>query len=88
MSSSFAMIPTTSDVRGLPKQSADIRNPQYQALKGRIHEELLGRLNLERLARVKREDAEPEIRSLISNLLDLSVDKRKDSNQYTGFNVP
>ena len=71
MSSSFAMIPTTSDFRGLPKQSADIRNPQYQALKGRIHEELLGRLNLERLARVKREDAEPEIRSLISNLLDL-----------------
>ena len=71
MSSSFAMIPTTSDLRGLPKQSADIRNPQYQALKGRIHEELLGRLNLERLARVKREDAEPEIRSLISNLLDL-----------------
>ena len=64
------MIPTTSDFRGLPKQSADIRNPQYQALKGRIHEELLGRLNLERLASVKREDAEPEIRSLISNLLD------------------
>ena len=27
-------------------------------------------MNLERLARVKREDAEPEIRSLISNLLD------------------
>ena len=50
--------------------SADIRNPQYQALKGRIHEELLGRLNLERLARVKREDAEPEIRSLIADLLD------------------
>ena len=50
--------------------SADSRNPQYQALKGRIHEELLGRLNLERLARVKREDAEPEIRSLISDLLD------------------
>ena len=70
MSSSFAMIPTTSDVHGLPKQSADIRNPQDQALKGRIHEELLGRLNLERLARVKREDAEPEIRNLISNLLD------------------
>jgi pilus assembly protein CpaF len=51
-------------------QSADIRNPQYQALKGRIHEELLGRLNLDRLARVKRQDAEPEIRTLISNLLD------------------
>jgi pilus assembly protein CpaF len=47
-----------------------MRNPQYQALKGRIHEELLGRLNLELLARVKREDAEPEIRSLIGDLLD------------------
>jgi pilus assembly protein CpaF len=51
-------------------QSAEIKNPQYQALKGRVHEELLGRLNLERLARVKREDAEPEIRSLINGLLD------------------
>jgi pilus assembly protein CpaF len=51
-------------------QTADIRNPQYQSLKGRIHEELLGRLNLDRLARVKRQEAEPEIRSLISNLLD------------------
>jgi pilus assembly protein CpaF len=51
-------------------KSADIRNPQYQSLKGRIHEELLGRLNLDRLARVKRQDAEPEIRTLISNLLD------------------
>ena len=50
--------------------SAETRNPEYQALKGRIHEELLGRLNLERLARVKREDAEPEIRHLISDLLD------------------
>jgi len=49
---------------------ADMRNPQYQALKGRIHEELLGRLNLEKLARVKREDAEPEIRGLIIGLLD------------------
>ena len=51
-------------------RSADTRNPQYQALKGKVHEELLGRLNLEKLARVKREDAEPEIRSLISGLLD------------------
>jgi len=59
-----------ADIRNPPRQAADIRNPLYQSLKGRIHEELLGRLNLERLARVKREDAEPEIRSLISNLLD------------------
>ena len=70
MSSSFHLTKTSTDFRDLPKQSADMRNPQYQALKGRIHEELLGRLNLERLARVKREDAEPEIRNLISNLLD------------------
>jgi pilus assembly protein CpaF len=46
------------------------RSPQYQDLKGRVHNELLGRLNLERLARVKREDAEPEIKSLIVGLLD------------------
>ena len=51
-------------------KSADIRNPHYQALKGRVHQELLGRLNLERLTRVKREDAEPEIRSLIIGLLE------------------
>jgi pilus assembly protein CpaF len=70
VSSSLYLTPATSDVRGLPRQAADMRNPQYQALKGRIHEELLGRLNLERLARVKREDAEPEIRTLIGNLLD------------------
>lgn len=53
-----------------PSQSADVRNPQYQALKGRVHTELLNRLNLERLSRVKREDAEPEIRGLIVGLLD------------------
>ena len=70
MSSIFDLTKTAPEFRGVPTQSADMRNPQYQALKGRIHEELLGRLNLERLARVKREDAEPEIRNLISNLLD------------------
>ena len=50
--------------------AADVRNPHYQALKGRVHQELLSRLNLERLTQVKREDAEPEIRSLILGLLD------------------
>ena len=49
---------------------ADVRSPQYQDLKGRIHNELLSRLNLERLARVKREDAEPEIKDLILTLLE------------------
>jgi pilus assembly protein CpaF len=39
-------------------------------MKGRVHEELLNRLNLERLTRTRREDAEPEIRGLITGLLD------------------
>src|SRR5215471_11808251 len=30
---------------------ADARHPDYQALKGRVHQELLNRLNLDRLAR-------------------------------------
>ena len=41
----------------------DTRNASYQELKSRIHQELLNRLNLDRLTRVKREDAEPEIRA-------------------------
>ena len=31
-------------------RAADVRIPQYQELKGRVHNELLGRLNLERLS--------------------------------------
>jgi len=50
--------------------AADVRNPQYQALKGRIHQDLLNRLNLDRLTRTSRADAEPEIRSVIQELLD------------------
>jgi len=50
--------------------ATDIRNPQYQELKGRIHQDLLGRLNLERLTKMSREEAEPEIRGLIQHLLD------------------
>jgi pilus assembly protein CpaF len=50
--------------------SVDTRDPRYQELKGRIHQELLTRLNLERLTRTKREDAEPEIRSIITRLLE------------------
>jgi pilus assembly protein CpaF len=49
---------------------ADTRHPEYQALKGRIHQELLNRLNLDRLASVKREDAEPELRTLIISILE------------------
>jgi pilus assembly protein CpaF len=48
----------------------DTRNPRYQAMKGRVHEDLLNRLNLDRLTNTRREDAEPEIRSLIMGLLE------------------
>jgi pilus assembly protein CpaF len=54
----------------LSAQHADTRNSGYQELKGRIHQELLNRLNLDRLTKVTREAAEPEIRGLIANILD------------------
>jgi len=50
--------------------ATDIRNPQYQALKGRIHQDVLNRLNLDRLTKISRADAEPEIRAVIQDLLD------------------
>src|SRR3954463_12626390 len=54
---------------------ADTRSTAYQELKSRIHQDLLNRLNLDRLTRVRREDAEPEIRSLISGMLDRERDR-------------
>jgi len=53
----------------------DTRHPQYQELKSRVHQGLLNRLNLERLTRVRREEAEPEIRSLIQEMLDAESDR-------------
>jgi pilus assembly protein CpaF len=50
--------------------AVDVRLPQYQALKGRIHQALLNRLNLDRLARVKRAEAEPEIRGIVMSMLE------------------
>ena len=50
--------------------AVDTRNSGYQELKSRVHEALLNRLDLDRLAYVKREDAEPEIRTLITAMLD------------------
>ena len=49
---------------------ADTRHPQYQEIKSRVHTDLLNRLNLDRLTTVKREVAEPEIRTLIINMLE------------------
>jgi len=54
----------------LSSGGADTRRPEYQALKGRIHRELLNQLDLARLAQVKREDAEPELRPLIVGMLE------------------
>jgi pilus assembly protein CpaF len=50
--------------------STDVRNPHYQALKGRIHADLLNRLNLDRLTKMSRAEAEPELRGVIQELLD------------------
>jgi pilus assembly protein CpaF len=55
--------------RGAPS-AADIRHPHYQTIKAKVHQELLNRLNLERLARISRDQAEPEIRTLILGLLE------------------
>ena len=52
---------------------ADMRHPQYQALKGRVHQDLLNRLHLDRLSRIRREDAEPEIRGLVTAMLDVEA---------------
>jgi pilus assembly protein CpaF len=46
------------------------RAKDYQGLKAKVHQELLNRLNLERLTRVKREDAEPEIRRVIAAIIE------------------
>ncbi len=42
----------------------------YQELKSRLHQDLLNRLNLDRLAQVKREEGEPEIRELVAGMLE------------------
>src|SRR4029453_14581971 len=70
---SITMTPlATLDTR--PSFAPDHCHRGYQELKSRIHQDLLNRLNLDRLTRLKREDAEPEIRSLISGMLDRESD--------------
>ncbi len=48
----------------------DHSGANYHELKSRIHQDLLNRLNLDRLAQMKREEGEPEIRGLIKGMLD------------------
>ena len=66
----LSTLPTPVGGGALAANAADTRNPEYQALKGRVHTELLNRLNLDRLASVRREEAEPELRSIIATLLE------------------
>ena len=54
----------------ITKSAPDLRLTQYQEIKAKIHTQLLNRLNLERLSQVRREEAEPELRSVIGALLE------------------
>ena len=49
---------------------SETNSPAFQALKGRIHSDLLNRLNLDRLGRTSRAEAEPEVRAVIRDMLD------------------
>jgi len=54
----------------VPPQLVESRTSRYQDLKGRIHQDLLNKLNLDRLTKMSRAQAEPEIRSVIATMLD------------------
>ena len=54
----------------IPAAAGDTRSPHYQELKAKVHQELLNRLNLDRLNKVSRRDAEPEIREIINHMLE------------------
>src|ERR671922_110037 len=56
-------------------RAPDTRHREYQELKSRVHQNLLNRLNLERLTAIKREDAEPEIRVIIHDMLEQESEK-------------
>src|SRR3954470_12298816 len=61
--------------------AGDLRHPKYQEIKSRVHTDLLNRLNLERLTRVKREEAREEIRDLIAVMLE-SESKTNPLNRF------
>lgn len=49
---------------------SDSRKPQFLELKSQLHQQLLDRLNLERLGAMGREQAEPELREMMSAMLE------------------
>ncbi len=53
---------------------SDPRQQSYQDLKGRVHAELLNRLNLDRLTQMGQQEAEPEIRRLILDIIERGKD--------------
>ena len=59
----------------IPAAAGDTRSPHYQELMAKVHQELLNRLNLDRLTRVSRREAEPEIRELINHLIEGEAQK-------------
>jgi len=61
------MVLTTLTLASTP---GNVRALEYQELKGRIHNELLNRLRLDKLANITRDDAEPELRTLILAILE------------------
>src|SRR5262245_9618671 len=68
--SSTLIAPNAPPAPAAPARMVDSRHSKYQEIKAKVHQDLLNRLNLERLTRVRREEAEPEIRGLITGLLE------------------
>ena len=65
-----AALATLTAVESTFTGASNSQSRDYQHLKAKVHQELLNRLNLERLTRVKREDAEPEIRRVIAVIIE------------------
>jgi pilus assembly protein CpaF len=62
--------PTITPRAAAAAGGGDTRSAHYQNLKGKVHAGLLNKLNLERLTRVSRREAEPEIRELINRMIE------------------
>src|SRR4029450_13730140 len=69
---STALLTSTAEEATITGPSTS-QTKDYQRLKAKVHQELLKRLNLERLTRVKREDAEPEIRRVIAVIIEAQL---------------
>ena len=61
-----------NSVVSITSPSADPRQKSYQDLKAKVHNDLLNRLNLERLTQMGQTEAEPEIRRIILEIIERS----------------